>query len=90
MQPVSIKAEINNAKSTSPAVSLGSSVGSFPQQWLVIEPTKILNATYLMQLVFYSTMTWVNRCLSHPNLFKILKINNINALQRVMLMYYSL
>ena len=30
--------EINNAKSMSPAVSLGRSAGSFPEQRLVIEP----------------------------------------------------
>ena len=32
-------AEINNAKFTRPAVSSGMSVGSFPEQRLVIEPT---------------------------------------------------
>ena len=31
-------AEINNAKFTRPAVSSGMSVGSFPEQRLVIEP----------------------------------------------------
>ena len=30
--------KINNAKSTSPAVSSGRSAGSFPEQRLVIEP----------------------------------------------------
>ena len=33
-------AEINNAKFTRPAVSSGMSVGSFPEQRLVIEPSK--------------------------------------------------
>ena len=32
-------AEINNAKFTRPAVSSGMSVGSFPEQRLVIEPS---------------------------------------------------
>ena len=37
--------EINNAKSMSPAVSSGRSVGSFPEQRLVIEPRFLSSTT---------------------------------------------
>ena len=40
-------AEINNAKFTRPAVSSGMSVGSFPEQRLVIEPNVTLQCDKL-------------------------------------------
>ena len=39
-------AEINNAKFTRPAVSSGMSVGSFPEQRLVMEPTRLSEISY--------------------------------------------
>ena len=55
MQPARFKqakfllVEINNAKSTSPAVSSGRSAGSFPEQRLVIEPIPSVEQLLLLQ-----------------------------------------
>ena len=67
MQPAQLRqvdfvlVDINNAKSTLPGVSLERSTGSFPKQWLVIEPTCAHNSKYLSQIDRFASRLYTSK-----------------------------
>ena len=58
--------KINNTKSMSPAVSSGRSAGSFPEQRLVIEPSRVCDIIVSVAVIVLSR-----------HLMNLIRINNL-------------